>query len=286
VVALLALTAAGTTLFGPSGRSVDLAVVECVGADGQTGYSGSLPTPDPVEACGAMWPRLFHRVAPALVAWSYKGRGVVVVTPADARPPEPGAERLPAGWTANGAVIELNDQVQDITTGFPAHTCLTSASATALAEGILESDSLHWTVSLDYWRMDGGSAYYSHSPDPRWRAGTCLNLAPPASLNGEGNEIELHLSPTRPEASAAIGAAAGARLQVLERSVNGRLEATGSCATPQQAAAAWGAAARAAGVPYGEATPLPRAPGGSACARIFVSVAGGGSVDVLAGDYP
>jgi hypothetical protein len=284
-LAVVALAAAGESLFGPSGRSVDIPLVECT-AGGQVAYSGSLPTPDPVAACAQVWPRLYHRAAPPLVAWSYKGRGVVIVTPADSSAPEPGAERLPAGWMANAALIELNDQTADITTGFPAHSCLTAGSAAAVAAGILEDDSLHWTVTVDYWRMTGGSAYYSRNPDPRWGAGTCLNLSPPAGLNGATSTVELHLSPSQPEAPAAIGAAAGANLQALERAVNAGLLAPGACATPAQAAAAWRTAAHAAGVPYADAEPLPPAPGSSRCARVFVSVLGGGSVRVRAADYP
>lgn len=285
LAACVALGAAGSSLFGPSGRSGDLAAVEC-SLPGHGTYDGPLSVANPVEACAVMWQRLYDRHAPPLVAWSYGGRGVVIVTPLHAPAPEPGAERLPAGWTVNAALVELSDQTEDITTGFPAHTCLTARSAISLAEGFLRSDSLHWTVTLDYWRQRNDNAYYSSNPDPGWGPGACLNLAPPAGIESERRRIELHLSPSRPEAPAAIGAAAGARLQALERSVNARLLGTGACATPAQAAAAWNAAVRAAGTSFGEAQPLPRTIGETSCARVFVHVLGGGSVDVVAADYP
>ena len=281
----VALGAAGSSLFGPSGRSGDLAAVEC-SLPGHGTYNGPLSVPNPLEACAVMWQRLYQRQAPPLVAWSYGGRGVVIVTPLHAPAPEPGAQRLPAGWTVNAALVELTDQTEDITTGFTAHTCLTARSAIALAEGFLRSDSLHWTVTLDYWRERNDNAYYSSNPDPAWGPGACLNLAPPAGIESERRRIELHLSPSRPEAPAAIGAAAGARLQALERSVNARLLRTGACATPARAADAWNAAARAAATPFADAEPLPPTNSPSACARVFVHVLGGGSVDVVAADYP
>ena len=285
LAACVALAAAGSSLFGPSGRTADLAAVEC-SLPGHGSYNGPLSVPNPVEACAAVWRRLNNTQAPPMVAWSEGGRGVVIVTAAHAPAPVPGAQRLPAGWTANGSLIELTDQSEDITTGFPAHTCLTAPSAIALAQAILRSDSLRWTVTLDYWRQTNGYAYYSSRPDPRWGSGACLNLSPPAAIESEHRRIELHLSPSRPEAPAAIGAAAGARLQALERSVNAHLLGAGTCLTPARAAAAWNAAERAAGSSFAEAEPLPRTTGGTSCARVFVHVLGGGSVDVVAADYP
>src|SRR5271154_4424439 len=107
LAACVALGAAGSSLFGPSGRSADLAAVEC-SVPGHGTYNGPLSVPNPVEACAVMWQRLYHRQAPPLGAWAYGGRGVVIVTPVHAPAPEPGAERLPAGWTVNGALVELS----------------------------------------------------------------------------------------------------------------------------------------------------------------------------------
>ncbi len=282
--AVALLTAAGATLLGPSGRSLYIATFECA-ARGDVGYSGALVDPDPISACHALWPTLYRHAAPPLAAWSHAGRGVVLVTPSDSPPTEAGWTRLPAGWTADSALIELTDQLQDITTGYPAASCLSPASGPMLARSVLRSDGLSWRVGVDYYREAGRSAFYSPTPDPAWGA-RCLFADPAPTIDPAARAILVHLSPHPTEAPIAAGATDAPRLISAERRANAGLARPGRCATPAQAAALWRSEAHAAGVAAVYNLYASTAAARRGCARVIVNVLGGGGVNVLAVAYP
>jgi hypothetical protein len=283
VVLVGALAAAGTAIFGPTGNPKDITQFEC-GVGGHGDVHG-LFTAEPVSACAALWPSLYHHAAPPLVAWVYETGGAVVVRPADAPPTGSGWRRLPQGWTADGAVIELNDQLEDITTGLPSRRCWPGATASALVRSILRADG------LDYWHLRLSEQRPATGPGTR-----CLTAIQAIGGPEIGPDTVLLVE----HATRAPGTVSrwypnrfGKQRRLVETRVNRALRSSGGCASIAQAEALWRAEARAAGIPAREdvlGAPSPTSgasAGGGSCARVFVSEPGGGGpADVFAADYP
>ncbi|MCW3018022.1 MAG: hypothetical protein JWN10_330 [Solirubrobacterales bacterium] len=281
-VAVAVLAGAGTAVFGPTGNPKDLASFEC-GMSDHGGYEGQLLDPDPVTACAALWPSLYHRPAPPLLAWVGETGGVVWVLPANVPPRERGWIRLPRGWQASGALIELTDQLEDLATGLPARPCWPGSTAAALVRSILRSDDLAgWTVA-------------SHIEPSTEQDGTCVAVDTPPSIEVPTHTVALRLRARRLPAGGSwpspAGRAQARRLTSVETRVNRALAAGGLCATATQAAALWRSEAHAGGLRrrynlVSVATkPAARPDGRAACARIIVDVLGGGTIDVLATYY-
>ncbi len=274
------LAAAGTAIFGPTGNPRYITQFECGVA--HHGNIHGLFTAEPVSACAALWPSIYHRPAPPLVAWVYETGGAVVVRPADAPPTETGWTRLPKGWKADSAVIELNDQLEDITTGLPSRPCWSAASATALVRSILRTDG------LDYWHLR-----ISTQPPAPGMSATCLAVI--QALGGPEIKPNTLLLVERAMQAPAKGSSwypnkFGKQRRLIENRVNHALRAGGRCASLAQAAALWRADARAGGIPTREYVldaPVPESGTGRPCARVFVSEPGGGGpANVFAAGYP
>jgi len=278
-VAVAVLAGAGTAVFGPTGNPKDLASFEC-GMSDHSGYSGQLVGPNPVSACAALWPSLYHHAAPPLRAWVGATGGVVWVLPANAPPRERGWVRLPPGWRADGALIELTDQLEDITTGLPARSCWPASSAAALVSSILRSDGLaDWNV-------------VSHTGPSTEHDATCTALDTPPSIEAQTRTVALRLLARRLPAGGSwpspVRRAEGQRLTSVETRVNRALVAGGRCATVTQAAALWRSEAHAGGLrqSYNLVSLTTKPVSGTPCARIIVDLLGGGTINVLATYYP
>lgn len=281
VVVIGALVAAGAAIFGPTGNPKDITQFEC--GTGRHGNIRGLFTVEPVAACAALWPAIYHRPAPPLAAWVYETGGAVAVRPAASPPAGSGWMRLPKGWTADGVVIELNDQLEDITTGLPSRPCWSQAAASARVKSILRADG------LGYWRMRISAQEPASS-----RHANCLMVV--QVLGGAEIAPDTVLLVERAIAAPAIGAARYPnRFARQRRAVEARVNRTlrsGGCASLTQAATLWRVDARAGGIPTREDVlnaPAPTAAGGAgaACARVFVSEPGGGGpANVLVADYP
>jgi hypothetical protein len=272
------LAAAGTAIFGPTGNPRDITQFECgVGAHGNV---HGLFTAEPVSACAALWPSLYHRPAPPLVAWVYETGGAVVVRPTEAPPAGSGWRRLPRGWTANSAAIELNDQLEDVTTGLPSRECWSGASASELVRSILRSDG------LDYWHLRVSDQ--RPAPGPGTRCLTAIQAIGGPEIAPNTVLLVEHATRAPAKASHRYPNRFGMQRRLLEARVNRTLRSSGGCASVAQAEARWRTDARAAGIPAREdvLNAPSRMPGGS-CARVFVSEPGGGGpADVFAANYP
>lgn len=270
------LVAAGTSVFGPTGNPKEITQIQC----GLRG-SSAFVTGEPVRDCATLWPSLYHRPAPPLVAWVAETGGVVVVTTADRPPAGPGWQRLPSGWRANAAVLGLHFQLEDITTGLEAHVCWTASEASALVTSILRSDGLRsWTVHVHDDRPNGAH--------PNCQTAIAATGAEPHSIllveewvQDPGNPSKLVNAPS--------GRVEHARLTSTEIHVNKALRAAGRCASVSEAAALWRSGATAAGIPDARYVLFTQAGRSSPtkCARVLVdSPGGGGPADVYAADLP
>jgi hypothetical protein len=108
-------------------------------------------TGDPLIDCAAALTQAQGRPAPRLVAWG-NGFQTAVVRRAGSGPPSgAGAWRqLPAGWTVDLPVVELNDQLNDISAGMAdGMDCTYASRAKRVARALLVADGLHgWRVAL------------------------------------------------------------------------------------------------------------------------------------------
>jgi hypothetical protein len=129
---------------------------ECMILGGGAAPSGALVvqaiTGDPLIDCAAaLLQAQGHRPPRLLAAW---GNGVqtAVVRPAGSGPPASGGvwQLLPAGWTVDLHVVELNDQLNDISAGMAdGQACTYAAHAVRVARSLLAADGLHrWHVTL------------------------------------------------------------------------------------------------------------------------------------------
>lgn len=276
VLVVGALAAAGSSVFGPSGNPREIAQIQC----GQRG-SSAFVTGEPVRDCAILWPSLYHRPAPPLVAWVARTGGVVVVTPAGRPPAGAGWQRLPVGWRADATVLGLHVQLEDITTGLEAHQCWSAPVARAHVVSILRADGLgSWQVRVHDDRSDG-----THP--------NCLSVA--SVVDGESHSVLLVETQVRVAGDPArlvntpSGALEHARLTTTETRVNRALRADHGCASVARAAALWRAGAVAVGVPRARYVLFTQTGTSAAadCARVLVnSPGGGGAADVYAADLP
>jgi hypothetical protein len=276
VLVVGALVAAGSSVFGPSGNPREITEIQC----GQRG-SSAFVTGEPARDCALLWPSLYHRPAPPLVAWIAQTGGVVVVVPAGRPPTGGGWQRLPAGWRADAAVLGLHVQLEDIATGLEAHRCWSAPAARALVVSVLRADGLgSWGVRVHDDRAEG------------WHP-NCLIIAP---VVGGASHLVL-LVETRVRVAGAparlmntpSGALEHARLTATETGVNDTLRAGHGCASVARAAALWRSRAAAAGIPSTRYVLFTQvgAPTASGCSRVLVnSPGGGGAADVYAADLP
>jgi hypothetical protein len=276
------LVAAGSAIFGPSGNPRDITQFECgVAHDGNV---HELFSAEPVSACATLWPSIYHRPAPPLAAWVYETGGAVVVRPADAPPTGSGWTRLPKGWTADGAVIELNDQLEDITTGLPSRTCWSGSSASALVRSTLHSDG------LDYWHLRVSDQ--RPAPSSGTRCLTAIQVIGGPEIEPDTVMLVEHTTWGPGRGTRRYPNRFGRQRRRVETRVNRTLRSSGGCASITQAEALWRTDARAAGIPAREDilnAPSPTSAGSvdGACARVFVSEPGGGGpASVFAADYP
>jgi hypothetical protein len=276
VLVVGALAAAGSSVFGPSGNPREITEIQC----GQRG-SSAFVTGEPVRDCAILWPSLYHRPAPALVAWVAQTGGVVVVVPARRPPAGAGWQRLPAGWRADAAALGLHVQLEDITTGLEAHRCWSVPAARALVTSILRADRLGaWQVRVHDDRSDG-----THP--------NCLIVA--SVVGGESHSVLLVETrvraagdPVRP-VNTPSGALEHARLTTTETRVNRMLRADHGCASVARAAALWRSRAADAGIPHARYVLFTQTGTSTAsgCSRVLVnSPGGGGAADVYAADLP
>jgi hypothetical protein len=271
-----ALAAAGVSVLGPSGNPRETTQIEC-----GRGVVESV-TGEPLRDCAQLWPSIYHRPAPPLAAWVYETGGAVVVTPAGQPPAGGGWRRLPRGWKADSAVLALNVQLEDITTGFEAHRCWSASAARTLATSTLRADGLGlWRVRVTANRPDGAHP-------------NCLTVAPVSGseprtvllveqrVQDLGDPASLVNTPSGPVEHA--------RLIATETRVNSALAAGGQCASVAQAGALWRADARADGVAAARYVLFAQERTGNPvtrCARVLVdSPGGGGPADVYAADLP
>lgn len=274
---LAALAAAGSSVFGPTGNPREITQIEC----GSHGVVESV-TGEPVRDCRTLWPSLYHRPAPPLVAWVYETGGAVGVMPAGRPPAGGGWRRLPSGWSAYAAVLQLHVQLEDIDTGLEAHQCWSAFAARALVTSILRADGLgSWRVRVATNRPHGAHP-------------NCLLVLPVTGAEPHSVLLVEGWVQDSGDASSLVNTPSGpvehARLASTETRVNDALGAGGRCASVAQAGALWRSQARADGIPDARyvlfAQPSARH-AVAGCARVFVnSPGGGGPADVYAADLP
>jgi hypothetical protein len=240
-----------------------------------------LASTEPLSARAALWPSLYGHTAPALVAWVYETGGAVVVRPAGDPPNGPGWTRLPKGWRADGTVIEINDQLEDITTGLPSRPCWPGDSAEKLVRSILRNDGLsYWHVRVNLQTPDAGPS------------DTCSTVI--QTTGGSRRQapnivvLVVHDTPQPPHDSVRYPNRFGGRRRLAEARANRSLHAAGRCASISRAETQWRSEAQADGVPAREyVLSSAVSSGGTSCARILISEPGGGGpASVVAADYP
>ncbi|HEY6396614.1 MAG TPA: hypothetical protein VIX82_04070 [Solirubrobacteraceae bacterium] len=108
-------------------------------------------TGDPIVDCAASWGSATggRSTAPPLAAWA-GGSYAAVVQPAAWGPPEGGQwTRLPAGWTVNLGVVELTDQLNDISGLGATPACTFARGDLRLVRALLHADGLRgWRVHV------------------------------------------------------------------------------------------------------------------------------------------
>jgi hypothetical protein len=267
VLTIGALTAAGSTLFGPHGNPRAISSIEC----GKGSFVGGM-TGDPVRDCATLWPSIYHRPAPHLIAWVASTGGAVVVVPAGMPPVGDQSlhwRRLPAGWTQDRATIQLTNQLDDIVDGLQAHPCWSANKAAALVNSTLRADGLaSWHLKVKTEPNEGAHP-------------TCLIVDP--VVQGDSDSVllvERHVeAPRGGSFRTPAGALELGRTAAIEKQVNGELSLPGArCVSVSQAAALWRARAHAAGLPDGRYVLFTQSPGAASagCARIIINAPGGG----------
>jgi hypothetical protein len=203
-------------------------------------------TGDPVIDCRLAWIHSEGRPAPPLAAWR-NGLGVqtAVVLPASAGPPREstlgGWHRLPPGWTVDLPVVELNDQLNDISARMDdGPVCTYATRAVAIARSLLLYDDLHgWHVALT---VNNGplSRDCRHIAANVDEATKTIQLIQIQQLSGR----EGHSAPGQARIERDYRDALS-RLLTLQAVINRRL--TTGCDSIGEAAALWTREARSAG---------------------------------------
>jgi len=271
-----ALVAAGTSLLGPTGNPRTITSLEC----GSDTIVASV-TDDPVRDCATRWPSLHHQPAPRLTAWVAETGGAVVVIRAGTPPPAGHWRQLPGGWRADATVIQLNDQLQDITTGLAARSCWSASAASALVGSILRADGLSdWHAGVKLEPSEGARA-------------SCLLID--SSIAAQDHAVRLiERSVPAPASGSFMTKGAQrqrARFTALESDVNRTLSTpSGRCASVAQAAGLLRSRASAAGLDgsaYVVFAPPAEPRVAARCARVIVMAPGGGGpYDVYAAAVP
>jgi hypothetical protein len=216
-------------------------------------------TGDPLIDCAAAWPSASggKRSAPPLTLWgTTSGRETAVARPT-ALGPEPSSQnftwkKLPDGWTVNLSVVEVTDQLNNITIPFngntPAEPCTRIGPDTSVVRSLLERDGLaSWTVTAR-GQVHGGPVSKTACRAVIW----IVNGASQNVLLLQGAPTVAPPRPVRPtkqqRAEARLLAASRARrrrLMSLYTTVNTELDQ--SCQSVQAAAKLWSTAALNAG---------------------------------------
>ena len=203
-------------------------------------------TGDPLIDCAAALLQAQGHRPPRLLAWG-NGYQAAVVRPASSGPPGGGNwQLLPAGWTVDLHVVELTDQLNDISAGMAdGQACTYAAHAVRVARSLLAADHLHgWRVTL---HANNGPLVHG-----------CRGVAP--DVHSASRTIQLiqiqkftgrvHVTALQRRREQAYSRAL-ASLLALQTRANRLLDA--SCESVAQAAELWRVEARAAG--FKPATP-------------------------------
>ncbi|MGA2471315.1 MAG: hypothetical protein ABSG64_11565 [Solirubrobacteraceae bacterium] len=251
-------TVAYLSLFS-GGTAATLASFECEISQGhgETFSAGSdAITGDPIVDCAAAWPQATSgaSTAPALAAWATtSGRELdAVVQPMSWGAPKPVHHwrRLPLGWTVNLGVVELTDQLNNISISpYGGPSCTYISVDVRAVRALLRSDS------LTSWRVIA-----SNNPTGPGSVSSACRFTIPTVASAQRTVLLLQNgaapSPAvRPSAATQLAinesSAAARELRLLYRRVNRTLDRR--CYSVGAAAALWIDQARAAG--FGPATP-------------------------------
>ncbi|HWF74645.1 MAG TPA: hypothetical protein VG186_14940 [Solirubrobacteraceae bacterium] len=244
-VSALGGTAAWLFLSGEHTKS--LASVECNTSRRISAIINTV-TGDPVVDCATAWASATAgaAAAPPLTAWGRDtGRDAAVVQPTSWGPPRGGGwRRLPVGWTVNLGVVELTDQLGDISTSLSGAamgpsggpSCSYARSDEALVRSLLEADG------LGSWRVVANPSVHPAGPPAGCRVTTPI-------VDAGARTVELVQGPPVPRSHLTPGERAGAlanrRLATLAKRVNGMLATR--CQSVDAAAALWVSQASVAG---------------------------------------
>jgi hypothetical protein len=148
---LSALVAGGAFLFFGHESAKTIAGYECRLSRYDTAVVSSV-TGNPLVDCRASWESAAagRSAAPPLAAWAGGGYAAVVQPAAWGAPDGGPWTRLPPGWTVNLGVVELTDQLNDITSGLGgAPTCTYALGDLRLVRALLHADGLQgWRVQV------------------------------------------------------------------------------------------------------------------------------------------
>jgi hypothetical protein len=150
-----AATGAYLWLTSDSPGTRELPRLECAITSPDAVSNGALIVPtitgDPLIDCRTALIEAQGRRPPALTAWGNGFQTAVVRATASGPPPDAGSwQRLASGWTVDLRVVELNDQLNDISTGMAdGPGCTHAGRAVAIARSLLVADGLRgWHVDL------------------------------------------------------------------------------------------------------------------------------------------
>ena len=224
---------------------------ECTILSGSARPGGALVvqsiTGDPLIDCAAALLQAQGRRPPRLLAWG-NGYQAAVVRPAGSGAPASGGgwQLLPAGWTVDLHVVELNDQLNDISAGMAdGQACTYAAHAVRVARALLAADNLqgwHVTLHANNGPLVRGCRGVTPNVD---RANRTIQLIQIQKFSGP-----VHLTALQRRRERAYFRAL-ASLQALQTRANRKLDAR--CESVGQAAQLWRREAGAAG--FRPATP-------------------------------
>jgi hypothetical protein len=238
---------AGFLLSRENNRTGQLAAFECATTrHGSVGISAV--TGDPIIDCAANWPQASggQSTAPPLTAWrTTVGKEVALVQPTSwGRPPRSRYwrwQRLPVGWTVDFGVVDLTDQLGNIS--FDSGPCAYAGRTVQAVLSLLRADNLaSWSVTVaPNSARPVSSACRPLIPNVAGvtRSVQLIQLPAPAKLRlGQ-------VPPQRVQTLLRESRAAHRKLATLYADVNGILASR--CATVSAAATLWTRIARAAG---------------------------------------
>jgi hypothetical protein len=264
-------------------------------------------TGDPIVDCAAMWPSATggRAAAPPLAAWELdSGTETAVVQPASWGRPAPirgvGWQRLPSGWTVNLGVVELTDQLNDISISpYGGPPCSYVNRDEQTIRSLFRVDGLQgWRIVVTAFQRGA-----TVSAGCRFTIPNVDGSARTVQLIQNGAPGHVRLTPQDKKLINA-GNTANHKLYVLDKSINRTLSKR--CEAVNAAAALWTRRARADGfnptspayyrtlnatpnpVParlsdyYYTLVKQPASQNTGSCAHILVMRAGGGDLTVYA----